>query len=402
MGDGLFGRVEAYAGDPIFRLVDEFNADPHPQKVNLCIGVFTGEDGRIPVLEPVRTAHETLGFGQRPYQPMEGDARFRAATQQLLLGADHAALKERRVATIQSIGGSGALGIAADFLARQVPGRTVLVSDPTWENHHGLFQRAGFATRTYRYWDAAERSIDLAGMLADLEAAPQGSIVLLQPVCHNPTGLDLDAQAQAQVSKLVHARGHIVVFDMAYQGFSAGVDEDAAFVRRHAALYPDCLVAISFSKNFSLYGERCGALHVVCGSTGEADSVLSQLRLAVRRSYSSPPWTAGHLVATVLGTGALHSQWRGEVDAMRARLEAMRAGLVERLQAEAGNVDFSFLAGQRGMFAYTGLSREAVQAMRRDGLYLLDSGRLSVAGLTTANLDRVAARLAQGFRNPGS
>ncbi|QPC88746.1 aminotransferase class I/II-fold pyridoxal phosphate-dependent enzyme [Mesorhizobium sp. NBSH29] len=402
MPTSMFGQVQPYAGDPIFKLVDQFHADPHPDKINLCIGVFTGEDGKIPVLDSVRTAHERVGFGQRPYLPMEGDARFRDATQRLAFGEDHPALGDKRIATMQSLGGSGALGIAADFLAKHAPGRTVYVSDPTWENHHGLFQRAGFTTTSYRYWNATERALDVAGMLEDLRAAPEGSIVIIQPVCHNPTGLDLDEASQKAVSEVVRERRHIVMFDMAYQGFGTGVDADAAFVRRHSALYPGCLVATSFSKNFSLYGERCGALHVVCETASEASNVLGQLRLAIRRSYSSPSFTAGSLVGSVLDDAALNHQWRGEVDAMRARLEDMRAGLVERIEAQAGNVDVSFLSRQRGMFAYTGIRVEDIRAVREDGLYLLDSGRISVAGLTTRNLDRVATALAHCFRSSPS
>jgi aromatic-amino-acid transaminase len=280
MTESLFGRVEAFAGDPILSLNDAFKADPRSEKVNLSIGVYTDEKGRIPVLGAVKSAYERIGFAERPYLPMEGHALYREGVQKLVFGDKHPALAEKRVATIQTIGGTSAVGIAADFLAKHCPGRTVLVSDPTWENHHGLFQRAGFKTTTYPYWDRANRSVDFDGMVKALEAAENGSIVVLQPVCHNPTGVDLDERQQAAVTDVLLAKHHIVVFDMAYQGFGTGLDEDAAFVRRYAER-ASCLVANSFSKNFSLYGERCGGLSVVCRDADEAERVLGVLKLAV-------------------------------------------------------------------------------------------------------------------------
>jgi aromatic-amino-acid transaminase len=310
--------------------------------------------------------------------------------QKLVFGDKHPALAEKRVATIQTIGGTGAVGIAADFLAKHCPGRTVLVSDPTWENHHGLFQRAGFKTTTYPYWDRTNRSVDFDGMVKALEAAENGCIVVLQPVCHNPTGVDLDERQQAAITDVLLAKRHIVVFDMAYQGFGTSLDEDAAFVRRYAER-GNCLVANSFSKNFSLYGERCGGLSVVCRDGDEAERVLGQLKLAVRRSYSSPPMTGGLLVATVLGNDDLRGLWVSEVETMRTRMDSMRKLLAEQIRALSNEVDVGFLLNQRGMFSYTGLSTQQVDVMReRDGVYLVGSGRMCVAGLNEANVPKVA------------
>jgi aromatic-amino-acid transaminase len=390
MTESLFGQVEAFAGDPILSLNDSFKADPRSEKVNLSIGVYTDEKGRIPVLGAVKAAYERSGFAERPYLPMEGHALYREGVQKLVFSDTHPALAEKRVATIQTLGGTGAVGIAADFLAKHCPGRTVLVSDPTWENHHGLFQRAGFKTTTYPYWDRTNRSVDFDGMVKVLEAAENGCIVVLQPVCHNPTGVDLDERQQAAITNVLLAKRHIVVFDMAYQGFGTSLDEDAAFVRRYAER-GGCLVANSFSKNFSLYGERCGGLSVVCRNADEAERVLGQLKLAVRRSYSSPPMTGGLLVATVLGNNDLRALWVSEVETMRARMDSMRKLLAEQIRALSNEVDVGFLLNQRGMFSYTGLSTQQVDVMReRDGVYLVGSGRMCVAGLNEANVPKVA------------
>lgn len=401
MTESLFGQVEAFAGDPILSLNDSFKADPRPEKVNLSIGVYTDEKGRIPVLGAVKAAHERIGFAERPYLPMEGHALYRDGVQKLVFGARHPALAEKRVATIQTLGGTGAVGIAADFLAKHTPGRTALVSDPTWDNHHGLFQRAGFKTATYPYWNSTSRSVDFDGMVKALEAAESGSIIVLQPVCHNPTGVDLDERQQDAVTDVLLAKRHIVVFDMAYQGFGTSLDEDAAFVRRYAGR-ASCLVANSFSKNFSLYGERCGGLSVVCRDADEAERVLGQLKLAVRRSYSSPPMTGGLLVATVLGNEELRAQWASDVETMRTRMDSMRKLLSEEIRALSNEVDVGFLTNQRGMFSYTGLSAQQVDIMReRDGVHLVGSGRMCVAGLNEANVSTVAKSFVEATQARG-
>lgn len=401
MTESLFGQVEAFAGDPILSLNDSFKADPRAEKVNLSIGVYTDEKGRIPVLGSVRAAYERIGFAERPYLPMDGHPDYREGVQKLVFGDKHPARAEKRIATIQTLGGTGAVGIAADFLAKHTPGRAVLVSDPTWENHHGLFQRAGFKTGTYPYWDAKNRAVNFDGMVKAIEAAESGSIIILQPVCHNPTGVDLDEKQQAALTDVLVAKRHIVVFDMAYQGFGESLDADAAFVRRYAER-ASCLVANSFSKNFSLYGERVGGLSVVCRDADEAERVLGQLKLAVRRSYSSPPMTGGLLVATVLGNDDLRAQWESEVDTMRVRMDSVRKLLAEEIRKVSNEMDVSFLTQQRGMFSYTGLTVQQVRAMReRDGVYLVESGRMCVAGLNEENAAKVAKSFVEASQVKG-
>lgn len=387
---GLFGVVEPYAGDPILSLFEAFQKDPRPDKINLGIGVYTDENGDIPVLAAVSAARERLSFGPRPYLPMEGLGRYRQAVQELVFGADHPALAEQRIATIQTVGGTGAVAIAADVLARHCPGRDVFISDPSWENHHGLFQRAGFRTRTYPWWDLQNRSISMDRLLATLAAAPTGSIIVIQPVCHNPTGLDLSPAEQQSVTDCLIERRHIAMFDMAYQGFGDGLDEDAAFVRRYAE-HASCLVASSFSKNMSLYGERCGGLSIVCRDADEAARALGQLKLAVRRSYSSPPLSGGEIVAEVLTTPDLRALCEAELGAMRARMRAGRRALADALSAAAGGIDTHFLVEQRGMFSYSGLSSGQVRQLRDEhAIYLLDNGRMCVAGITRHNVARIA------------
>ena len=386
----LFGPVEAFGGDPILTLFEDYKADTRSDKVNLGIGVYTDETGKLPVLPSVKAASERLTGWERPYIPMEGIAAYRAGVQRVVFGADHPALGQKRVATIQSLGGTGGLGIAADFLAVHRPGRLVHISDPTWENHLGLFQRAGFKTTTYPYWDAEAHALAIDGLIEAIRRAEEGSIFIFQPICHNPTGVDPDQAQQDAISAALIERGHIVVFDMAYQGFAKDIDADAGWVRRHAA-QASCIVVNSFSKTFSLYGERVGGLSIVCESSDEANRVLGQLKLAVRRSYSSPPTTGAQLVATVLGDDTLRSQWFDDVATMRNRMTAMRALLTERIRARSNSVDVDYLTLQQGMFSYTGLDREIIRTMRKqDGVYLLDSGRLCVAGLTHGNVDAVA------------
>ena len=391
----LFGPVAAAAGDPILSLFEDYKADKRPDKVNLGIGIYTDEAGKLPVLPSVKAAHAQLDGYARPYIPMEGIAAFRAGVQRVVFGDDHPALAERRIATIQSLGGTGGVGIAADFLAVHRPGRLVHISDPTWENHFGLFQRAGFKTTTYPYWNAETRSLDIAGLLEAVTAAENGSIFVFQPICHNPTGVDPDPAQQATLTEALVRKGHIVVFDMAYQGFAHSLDADASWVRDYAAK-ASCLVVNSFSKTFSLYGERVGGLSIVCESAEEADRVLGQLKLAVRRSYSSPPSTGAMVIANVLGDDALRAQWIADVGAMRDRMTEMRQLLANKIRERSNAVDVGFLTTQQGMFSYTGLDKSRIIAMREDdGVYLLESGRLCVAGLTHANVEQVAASYAR-------
>lgn len=390
----LFGSVEAFAGDPILSLFEEYKADPRREKVNLGIGVYTDANGKLPVLSAVQAAAARLTSLERPYLPMEGHAGFRAGVQAVVFGNAHPALIEGRIATTQSLGGTGGLAIAADFLAKHCPQRRVYVSDPTWENHIGLFQRAGFAIETYPYLDDSRRSLDFEGFLSAIRTAEPGSIFVIQPVCHNPTGVDPDPAQRKALSEALVARDHIVVFDMAYQGYARSLDEDAAWVRDHAAVTP-CLVVNSFSKVFSLYGERVGGLSIVCASADEAERVLGQLKLAIRRSYSNPPTTGALLVATVLADKDLTRLWHDDVTTMRERMLAMRQQLADAIRARSNRIDVGFLTRQQGMFSYTGLTVEQIHRMRQgDAIYLLDSSRMCVAGLNAGNVERVAESFA--------
>jgi aromatic-amino-acid transaminase len=390
----VFGPIEFFAGDPILSLNDAFQVDGRANKVNLSIGVYTDENGKLPVLPSVLAAAQSVGFAARPYLPMEGHGGYRSGVQNLVFGADHPAIAAGRITTIQTIGGTGAVGIAADFLAKHTPGRAVYVSDPTWDNHHGLFQRAGFTTTKYPYWDSANGAACTDRAVEVLSAAPKGSIIILQPVCHNPTGVDLSREQQDAITQLCLANEHIVLFDVAYQGFGDGLDEDASWIRRCANDGLTFMVANSFSKNFSLYGERCGGLSVVTQSPEEADLVLGQLKLAVRRSYSNPPTTGTLVVSEVLNTPALRSMWEAEVGEMRVRMASMRTRLFDAIGALDSSLDVGFLLTQRGMFSYTGLSSEAVTRMReRDGVYLIATGRVCIAGLNDRVIEPVAASM---------
>ncbi|KAF1020451.1 MAG: Aromatic-amino-acid aminotransferase [Paracidovorax wautersii] len=393
----MFQHIEAYAGDPILSLMEAFKTDPRADKVNLSIGLYYDAEGIIPQLDSVQHAHarlEAQPVAPSLYLPMEGLQPYRAAVQSLLFGADSGVLREGRIATIQTLGGSGALKVGADFLRRYFPQSDVWVSDPTWDNHVAIFEGAGFKTHTYPYFDAATRGVDFAGMLAALQQLPKDSIVLLHPCCHNPTGSDLTEAQWDQVVGVVKARGLIAFLDIAYQGFGGGMDADAYAIRALAAAGLTFFVSNSFSKIFSLYGERVGGLSVVCESAEAAQRVLGQLKATVRRNYSSPPTNGAQLVTTVLGDAALRTAWLAEVEAMRTRILAMRQTLVGALKEALPGRDFDYLVEQRGMFSYTGLSAEQVDRLREEfGIYLVRSGRICVAGLNQGNV----ARVAQGF-----
>ncbi|MBE7419651.1 MAG: aspartate/tyrosine/aromatic aminotransferase [Ideonella sp.] len=393
----MFEHLEPYTGDPIFALVDAFNADPRPHKVNLTIGIYFDEDGRIPVLRSVREAETQMlaAGGAKPYLPMEGAADARRAVQALLFGAGHEAIASQRVATIQSVGSSGGLKVGADFLRRWFPGSGVWVSDPTWDNHRSMFEGSGFKVQTYPYYDAAGGGVRFDAMRAALEQLPARSIVLLHACCHNPTGVDLTRAQWDELVPLLKRRELIAFLDLAYQGYGDGIDEDAYAVRAMAASGAAFVVANSFSKSMSVYGERCGALSVVCPTAQEAERVLGQLRLTVRRIYSSPAIHAAGIVARVLGDATLRPMWEAEVAQMRERIQAMRRALHEVLSARAPGRDFGYLLTQRGMFSYTGLSAAQVDRLREQhAVYLIRSGRMCVAGLNHGNVERAAQGIA--------
>ncbi|EFJ2658438.1 aromatic amino acid transaminase [Escherichia coli] len=394
----MFQKVDAYAGDPILTLMERFKEDPRSDKVNLSIGLYYNEDGIIPQLKVVAEAEVRLNaqpHGASLYLPMEGLNSYRHAIAPLLFGADHPVLQQQRVATIQTLGGSGALKVGSDFLKRYFPESGVWVSDPTWENHVAIFAGSGFEVSTYPWYDEATNSVRFNDLLATLKTLPARSIVLLHPCCHNPTGADLTNDQWDAVIEILKARELIPFLDIAYQGFGAGMEEDAYAIRAIASAGLPALVSNSFSKIFSLYGERVGGLSVMCEDAEAAGRVLGQLKATVRRNYSSPPNFGAQVVAAVLNDEALKASWLAEVEEMRTRILAMRQELVKVLSTEMPERNFDYLLNQRGMFSYTGLSAAQVDRLREEfGVYLIASGRMCVAGLNTANVQRVAKAFA--------
>ena len=394
----MFQKVDAYAGDPILTLMERFKEDPRSDKVNLSIGLYYNEDGIIPQLKAVADAEARLNaqpHGASLYLPMEGLNSYRHAIAPLLFGADHPVLQQQRVATIQTLGGSGALKVGADFLKRYFPESSVWVSDPTWENHVAIFAGAGFEVSTYPWYDEATNGVRFNDLLATLKTLPARSIVLLHPCCHNPTGADLTNEQWDAVIEILKARELIPFLDIAYQGFGAGMEEDAYAIRAIASAGLPALVSNSFSKIFSLYGERVGGLSVLCEDAEAAGRVLGQLKATVRRNYSSPPNFGAQVVAAVPNDEALKASWLVEVEEMRTRILAMRQELVKVLSTEMPERNFDYLLNQRGMFSYTGLSAAQVDQLREEfGVYLIASGRMCVAGLNTQNVHRVAKAFA--------
>ncbi|MGY3927072.1 amino acid aminotransferase [Aeromonas simiae] len=393
----MFEHVDAYPGDPILTLVETFHKDLREQKVNLGIGLYYDEQGRIPLLPSVQQAEtqRATTLTPRPYLPMEGAANYRTAVQHLLFGARHEAVNAGRIATIQTIGGSGALKIGADFLKRYFPGSEVWVSDPTWDNHKAMFEGAGIKVHDYPYYDAVTGGVRFADMLACLQNMPARSIVLLHPCCHNPTGVDLSREQWDRVIAVVVEQGLIPFMDIAYQGFGDGLDDDAYAIRAMTDAGVSFFVSNSFSKNLSFYGERCGGLSVVCQTSDEADRVLGQLKATVRRNYSSPPTHGGQITAAVMTQPELHAMWVNEVTEMRTRIKAMREKLYSVLSAKVPGRDFSYFIQQRGMFSYTGLTPEQVDRLREEhAVYLVRSGRMCVAGLNSRNVEYVADAIA--------
>ena len=394
----LFSGVELAPRDPILGLNEQFNADPNPAKVNLGVGVYFDADGKLPLLECVKAAEAQMMEAPkaRNYLPIDGIAAYDGAVQDLVFGADSPVRKSGRVATIQALGGTGGLKVGADFLKRLDPGARVLISDPSWENHRALFESAGFEVGTYPYYDARTLGLDLPGMLAALDAAAPGTIVVLHACCHNPTGYDIAAADWPRVIDAVRTRNLVPFLDMAYQGFGDGIAEDGAVIGLFLEAGLDFFVATSFSKSFSLYGERVGALSVVCASKAEADRVLSQLKRVIRTNYSNPPTHGAQVVAMVLRTPPLRALWERELADMRGRIKKMRAALQSKLAAAGTERDFSFITRQRGMFSYSGLSKEQMQRLRSEfGIYGVDSGRICVAALNDANIDAVVAAIAK-------
>ena len=394
---GIFEHLSAYAGDPILSLNEAFQKDPRPGKINLSIGIYFDDAGRIPVLDCVRQAEaQLLAEGAaKSYLPIEGSAAARVAVQQLLFGAEHEALRSGRIATIQCVGSSGGLKVGGDFLARWFAGTQVWVSDPTWDNHRSMFEGCGLSVKTYPYYDEATGGLRFEAMLNALSALPARSVVLLHACCHNPTGVDLTRQQWDALIPVLKAQQLIPFLDLAYQGYGDGIEEDAYAVRALASAGLSFIVSNSFSKSMSVYGERCGALSVVCADAAEADLVLGQMKATVRRIYSSPGVHAAGIISRVLGDKALRASWERDVAAMRERILAMRQAVYQVLRSRLPGRDFEYLLTQRGMFSYTGLSAAQVDRLREEfGVYLVRSGRMCVAGLNSRNVDAAAAALA--------
>lgn len=393
----LFTAVEMAPRDPILGLNEQFAADTHPNKVNLGVGVYYDDNGKLPLLACVQQAEKALMDkpSARGYLPIDGIAAYDSAVKGLVFGADSEPVKSGRVATVQAIGGTGGLKIGADFLKKLTPQAKVLISDPSWENHRALFAQAGFQVGTYAYYDAAQRGVDFDGLLASLKAAAPGTIAVLHACCHNPTGYDLTPEQWDQVIQTVKVQGLTPFLDMAYQGFGHGIAEDGAVIQKFVASGLTFFVSTSFSKSFSLYGERVGALSVLCDSKEEADRVLSQLKIVIRTNYSNPPTHGGAVVAAVLNNPELRALWEKELGEMRVRIKAMRQKLVDGLKAAGVQQDMSFITTQIGMFSYSGLSKEQMQRLKTEfGVYGTDTGRMCVAALNSKNIDHVCKAIA--------
>jgi aromatic-amino-acid transaminase len=396
----LFAAVDMAPRDPILGLNEQFNADPNPAKVNLGVGVYYDDNGKLPLLKCVAEAEKQMVEAPkaRGYLPIDGIAAYDKAVQALVFGADSEAVKAGRIATAQAVGGTGGLKVGADFLKRLNPSATVLISDPSWENHRALFESAGFPVEAYPYYDAARRGIDFDGMLTALNGAAAGSIVVLHACCHNPTGYDITPDQWQQVIDTLKQRSLVPFVDMAYQGFGEGIAEDGAVIGQFMAAGLDFFVSTSFSKSFSLYGERVGALSVVCATKDDAERVLSQLKRVIRTNYSNPPTHGAQVVATVLTTPALRALWEEELAAMRVRIKQMRLSLLEKLHAAGIKQDMGFITRQKGMFSYSGLNKDQMQRLRSEfGIYGVDSGRICVAALNSKNIDAVVNAIARVF-----
>jgi aromatic-amino-acid transaminase len=394
----LFSAIEMAPRDPILGITEAYNADANPKKVNLGVGVYYDDNGKVPLLECVQRAEAQLiaTVTPRTYLPIDGLAAYDKAVQELVFGAGSQVIAEKRAITAQAIGGTGALKLGADFLKRFAPDAQVWISDPSWENHRALFESAGFVVNNYPYYDAVSHGVNFDGMLTSLKTMPAGSIVLLHACCHNPTGADLTSEQWGKVIDIVTNRGLIPFLDMAYQGFGDGIDADGEVVRRFADAGGPLFVSNSFSKSFSLYGERVGALSIVAGTADETARVLSQLKRVVRTNYSNPPTHGGKVVATVLANPELRSVWEKELAAMRVRIRATRESFVELLKQKAPNHDFSFVKKQCGMFSYSGLTKSQVDQLRNTySIYAVDTGRICVAALNSGNIEYVVNAICQ-------
>jgi aromatic-amino-acid transaminase len=398
MTASLLANVEMAPKDPILGVTEIYNADTNPNKVNLGVGVYLDDNAKVPVLQAVRTVEQKLAETAMPrnYLPIDGLPAYNKAVQAVVFGADNELVKSSRIVTVQTLGGTGGLKVAADYWRRVNPNAEAWISDPSWENHRALLEFAGFKVNTYAYYDAQTHGLRFDAMLASLNTIPEGDIVVLHACCHNPTGVDLTMAQWEKVIEVVKARNLLPLLDLAYQGFADGLDADAAAVRAFAKACPAVFVASSFSKSLSLYGERVGAFSVVTDSAEQAAKVLSQVKRVIRTNYSNPSTHGGQTVAAVLTTPELRTQWEAELGQMRDRIKTMRRALVEKIRAQRADFDFSYVVDQRGMFSYSGLTKEHVRRLREEySIYALDSGRICVAALNSKNVDYVANAIAK-------
>ena len=394
----LFSSVELAPKDPIFGITEAYTADNNPDKVNLGVGVYYTDEGKVPVLKAVIEAEAMHGAKRTPrsYVPIEGLKIYNSEVQKLLFGADSTLIKEGLVVTAECLGGTGALRVGADFIKRLEPNVPAAISAPTWENHRGIFESANFKILEYTYFDSTTRGVDFAGMVKSLESFPPRTVVVLHACCHNPTGADLTIEQWQQLVTLFKARDLIPFLDIAYQGFAGGIEEDGIAVRLFADSGMSFFVSSSFSKSFSLYGERVGALSIVTQSRDESVRVLSQLKRVIRTNYSNPPTHGGAVVAAILSTPELRKMWEDELAEMRLRIKNMRAQLVAKLKAAGVKQDFDFIQAQRGMFSYSGLSPDQVSRLQvEDSIYALSTGRICIAAINTKNIDKVAQAIAK-------
>jgi len=394
----LFASVQLAPKDPIFGLTEAYTADQRPGKVNLGVGVYYTDDGKVPLLKAVLAAEQEVVAKQSPraYIPIEGPNPYNSAVQNLLFGANSPLIKEGRVVTAECLGGTGALRVGGDFVKRLDTGAPAAISAPSWENHRGIFESAGYQVLEYTYFDPKTRGVDFDGMVKSLESFPAKTLVILHACCHNPTGADLTAEQWKKIISICQTRQLIPFLDIAYQGFASGIEQDGAAVRMFADSGMSFFVSSSFSKSFSLYGERVGAISIVTQSKEESTRVLSQLKRVIRTNYSNPPTHGAAIVATVLNSPTLRQMWEDELAEMRERIKAMRHGLNQKLAASGVQQDFSFIEAQRGMFSYSGLTADQVAKLQEhDGIYALSTGRICVAALNTKNLDRVAQAIAR-------
>ena len=396
--DSLFDAIEMAPRDPILGITEAYRADKNPDKVNLGVGVYYDDNGHVPLLKCVHKAEVMLAQKgeSRAYLPIDGLPAYDEAVKALIFGSNSTVLQEKRVLTVQALGGTGALKLGADFLKRFSPQSAVWISDPSWENHRALFETAGFKVNAYPYYDNSTRGVNFDAMLATLKNLPAGDIVLLHACCHNPTGADLNDEQWEDVIAVVVARGLIPFIDMAYQGFRDGIEADGHLVRRFAEAGGPLFVSNSFSKSFSLYGERVGALSIVGASEDEVARALSQMKRIIRTNYSNPPSQGSRTIATVLSTPELRQLWEDELTAMRERIYSLRKQFVDKLKQKVPDKDFSFVIRQHGMFSYSGLTSEQVTRLRQEfSVYAIDTGRICIAALNSRNIDRVADAIAK-------